>query len=721
MKHILHFVKLYKQEVFIIILSIITILVFIPIFTYLYFVSDLSSKDAIMNRNSTGVILEDRTGKPFFTFYSAHPKDFVPLSDIAENAQHAIIASEDKDFYHHPGFSIRGILRSMYLDILNRDTAFGGSTITQQLVKNALLSPEKSFLRKYQELFLSQEIERRYSKNEILEMYLNSVYFGEGAFGIEDAAMTYFGKHASQLTLAESSMLAGILPSPSALSPISGDKNAAKQHQEIVLQKMVEQGYISNEQKQQAENTELSFTNAKQDINSEAPHFALMVRDELIKEYGEQRISRSGFKVRTTLDLSDQDAAENAVSNQVARLAGDNATNGAAVVIDPKNGEILALVGSKDWFNEGFGKVNMAITPRSPGSSFKPIIYSAAFEKMLISPATILKDEPTTFAGGYKPLDYDRKFRGDVTVRRALANSLNIPAVEVMDMVGIPDGLDMAKRLGITTLKSPSDYGLSLVLGTGEVKLTELTNVYATFANEGTQYPITTILEIDDKNGQKIYNYTPTPQQVISPEVSFLITSILSDNVARAEEFGSALTISRPAAVKTGTAEDYRDALTLGYTPSLAVGVWVGNNDNTPMDQIAGSLGAAPIWRSLMETILQGTPIEKFQKPPTIVSAYICRNNGLLLHNSTATSSALLEYFLPGTEPRQYCDSDHSQPPTPQPTTQDQNLTPSPTQQQQQSPTNTPTPTVAEPTPTITLLPLSITPFFNVPGPQKKK
>lgn len=643
---------IYWKDLFLAFAAVLFLLTFIPIFTYYVFAKDLVSEKVIMNHNDSGVVLLDRYGNPFFTFYQAKHKDPVSLPEISINAQKAVIAIEDKDFYRHPGFSIKAIIRSFYLDVLSQNFAYGGSTITQQLVKNSLLSSNKDLLRKYQEIALAYELERRYSKNQILGMYLNSVYFGDGAFGIEEASETYFGKKASDLNLAEASMLAGLLPAPSKYSPLTGSLKEAKIRQEEVLKDMYEQGYISKVEMEQAKNQKLVFYNGS-DINTQAPHFALYVKDELIKKYGEEQIARSGYRVKTSLDLSKQVVAEEEVKNQVEKLAPNGATNGAAVVIDPKTGEILAMVGSYDWYDNKFGKQNMAISPRQPGSSFKPIYYVAAFEEGLITPATILQDVPTVFPINYKPKDYDGRYRGPVTVRRVLSNSLNIPSVEVLQKLGIPLALEMATRLGITTLNDPSRFGLSLALGAGEVKLVEMTDAYATFANQGIYNQPTSILDIEDKNGNVIYKYKQENESIIAPQYTFLISSILSDNNSRAEEFGNTLTISRPAAVKTGTSEDYRDAWTIGYTPSLAVGVWVGNNDNHPMDNIAGSLGAAPIWRNLMEDFLKGTSIEKFTPPSGIVYTRTCNNYGM--SSKQATSSANFEYFAEGTQPTQSC------------------------------------------------------------------
>lgn len=698
MRVILDFFKTYAQNflfAFIVVLGIIT---FGAISTYFYFAGDLVNKESILSNNDAGITLLDRNDRPFYTFYKAKRKVYIPLSEIPQNVQNAVIASEDKEFYKHPGFSVKSILRSVILNVQNKEIAYGGSTITQQLVKNVLLTSEKSFLRKYQEIILAEEIERRYSKKEILEMYLNSVYFGEGAFGVEEAAQTYFGKRAKDLDLAETSMLVGLLPSPSRLSPISGNKTLAKIRQTNVLREMYSQGYISRKDFLQAERRELNY-NYTIDINRDATHFALFVKDQLIEKYGEEQISRSGYKIKTTINLDWQNHAENVVRNQVNNLRGNNVTNGAAVVLNPKTGEILAMVGSIGWQDDKFGKMNMAITPRQVGSSFKPIVYIAGFERQIITPATILRDQPTTFPGDYKPQNYDKKFRGNVTVRKALSNSLNVPSVQVLSMVGVPAGLEMAERLGISTLTDKNNYGLSLVLGTGEIKLLELTSAYSIFANRGYKNNPVSILYIENKLGEKIYEFNPAPEQVIKSEYTFLISSILSDKKARAEVFGNTLDIPRTAAVKTGTTENYRDSLTVGYTPSLAVGAWVGNNDNIPMDNIAGSLGAAPIWKALMDKFLEGTPDEGFNVPNHVVYTNLCGDT-----LKVASMSAGMEYFAEGTEPS--CTARVQSPRS--------NLSPLPTVVNSKSPTpslsplptnlptSTPKPTVLLPTVTIT-------------------
>ncbi len=654
-------------------LAVAAFLSLIAVYTYIQFASDLSSREALVSHNDTGIKLLDSSGNLYFTFYDAKYRRHVPLSEIPQLTQQAIIAIEDRNFYSHSGVSSRAILRSALENIKAGEFAYGGSTITQQLVKNTLLKPRKYFLRKFQEMVLAWLIEARYSKEQILEMYLNTIYFGENSFGIEDGAYTYFNKPAKDLNLAQSSVLAAILPTPSKLSLFNGDLSDAKLRQELVLQKMVEQGFITSQQKKEALQEDLGLTQSISDINTVAPHFALMVRDKLIEQYGEDYIAKSGFRVKTTLNLDWQKYAEKAVAAQVAKLRVNKATNGAVVVIDPKSGEVKALVGSIDWENTRFGRVNMAISPRPPGSAFKPIVYVRAFEKGLITPVTLLRDEPTAFRNFdeekffasypnrsaaesalardpnafYSPKDYDRQYRGAVTVRRALANSLNIPAVAVLKKVGIEEALDSAKNLGITNLKEPVNYGLSLVLGAAEVQLLELTNAYGVFAAGGYRTDPAIILEITDKRGNIIYQNKPQSKQVIDSKYAFLISSILSDNNTRAEIFGNTLNISRPAAVKTGTTQDYKDALTIGYTPSLVIGAWVGNNYNQKMDGVAGSLGAAPIWKDLMETFLAGTPVEQFEPPADIVKLTTC---GLDLSFRISTSSAFTDYFDANTE-----------------------------------------------------------------------
>lgn len=648
---------LLSAGVFLVIIAFVFLL-FSPFFLYFAYARDIQNKEQLVNKTNTGLVLLDRNGNKFFSFNRAKEISYVSLSSIPKPMQQAAIAAEDKNFYTNPGFSITGMLRAAFEDVFSHQLVQGGSTITQQLVKNTLLTSQKSFLRKFQEVLLAYAITKKYSKQDILEMYLNSAYFGEGAFGVENAAETYFGIHANELDLAQSALLIGLLPAPSSYSPLSNNPAIATAHQQEVLSEMKTQGYISSDDIFSAENEQLSFASipVSQTTNTLAPHFALMVRDKLFKDYGESYVIRAGFQVKTTLDSTLQAYAQNVVARQVAALSFRNVSNGAAVILDPKTGEILAMVGSHNWDDPVNGKINMAITPRQPGSSFKPIVYGTAFEEHILTPATILHDDPTVFPGNYKPKDFDGRYRGSVTVRRALANSLNIPAVETMQDVGVPDALSMAKNMGITTLGDPSQYGLSLVLGAGEVTLLDLTDVYATFANAGIQNSPQSILQITDNTGNVLYSESRNPKSVISDGASFLISSILSDAKTRAEEFGNALNISYPAAVKTGTTEDFRDSLTMGYTPDIAVGVWVGNNDNTPMDSIAGSLGAAPIWKQLMTYELRSLPNDTFTQPSSVIAQVVCPYSYVPAASSLG-SLRYTEYFISGTEPVNPCNS----------------------------------------------------------------
>lgn len=655
-----------KKQLLILASLIVGTLILTAVLTIVIFAASLSSKESIMNRNKTGLILLDRNNKELYRFYNAHSDTYVPLGDIAQVAREAVIAAEDSGFYEHPGFSIGGIANAIYENIRPGGNDRGGSTLTQQLAKNALLSEDRNVLRKYQELILSLEIERRYTKEEILEMYLNSAYFGEGAFGIEDAARAYFNKAAKELSIAEASMLAGLLPAPSAYSPISGNREYATQRQNYVLGRMQEEGYITETESTAALAQQLTYNPQNPDSGLKAPHFALMVKEELEERYGEETIARSGYRVTTTLNLDWQQKAEGALGSQLDRLAASRASNGSVVAVDPKTGEVLVLVGSRDWNNQEFGKVNMAIAPRQPGSSFKPLVYAAGIENRIFTAATILPDRPKDF-GGYRPQNYDGGYRGDVSIRRALANSLNIPAVEALQRIGISEVITTAQELGITTLtEGPQGYGPSLALGTGAVRLTELTNAYATLADNGTRHDMRTVLSIEDKNSRIIHRSTPSERSAISSATAYIISSILSDNNARAEVFGSSLTLAdrRPAAVKTGTTDDYRDALTVGYTPGLAVGVWIGNNDNTPMSAVAGSVGSAPIWRQLMQELLAGQPHQEFVRPVGVVAQQVCFGTGAIAE--TPGSNTYTEYFRAGNVPVERCNAAQQAPEQPE-------------------------------------------------------
>lgn len=624
-----------------------------PLLTYIYFARDISDPERLMNRSNTGIVLLDRHNKPFYSFGRAQHHTIVPLKQISDYTEKALLASEDKNFYHHSGFSIGSMLGALYANIISADpTAYGGSTLTQQLAKNTLLSSNQNFLRKYQELSIAIAIEQNYSKDEILELYLNSVYFGEGAFGIRDAARTYFNTTPQNLTLAQSALLIGVLPAPSAYSPITGSAKLAKERQNTVLSRMQKNGMITTAQQKAAAATKLSYAPPRDPLNNGAPHFAQMVLNELYERYGEEKVTRSGYQVATGLDLEWQKRATDAVAARLPYIQQGGGSNAGVVAIDPRNGQIRVLVGSVDWNNKDFGEVNMATTARQPGSSFKPIYYTEALRRRLITPATILKDQATTFEGGYAPHNYDFRFRGDITVRNALAQSLNIPAVEVMEKLGISNAVAAAKHMGISTLKNSNQYGLSLALGAAETKLVDMTNAYAAFAHQGNQFTPTAITRIKDKYDDTIYTANTQNKQVTSKEAAFLISDILSDDAARAPTFGSNLNIyGRDVAVKTGTTDDSRDAWTIGYTPQISVGVWVGNNDNRVMSA-GGSGMAGPIWMNTLQAILEGVDNQPFTKPAGVEQLLICANG---LRATKQGSGVFQEYFITGTGPTQSC------------------------------------------------------------------
>ncbi|MFZ1812356.1 MAG: PBP1A family penicillin-binding protein [Candidatus Saccharimonadales bacterium] len=646
-----------RGKLLVIAVPVLLTLVIIPIVTYVVLARDIADPERLMNRNNTGIELLSTNGDVLYSTGTSAPLKRVPLSDISSYARDALISSEDKDFYRHSGVSLKGLVAALYANFSSRDaTAYGGSTITQQLVKNKLLTSNKTFFRKYQEVAMAVAVDRQYSKDEILEMYINSVYFGEGAFGIDEAAHRYFGVSAKALSLAQASMLIGLLPAPSAYSPISGDATAAKKQQERVLRRLVEDKKISETDKAAALAVTLQYSAAQEKKPTIAPHFIEMTLAELEQRYGEEAVKRSGYRVTTTLDASWQKEAESIVSAQTAINSRGGGRNAALVAIDPKNGEIRSLVGSADYTNQTWGKYNIATASRQPGSTFKPIYFAEALTQRLITPSTILRDEATDFGGGYKPTNFDFKYRGDMTVRNALAQSINIPALKVMQKLGIDASVETAQRMGLTTIKKDNNYGLSLAIGSAEVTPLAITNAYATLAAGGMMNDTTTIRSIEDKYGDTIYRHAPQPRRVQSEQAAYLISNILSDNTARAPSFGSSLTISgRSVAVKTGSTNDNRDAWTIGYTPSIAVGVWVGNNENEPMTA-GGAPMAGPIWRKSMTAFLGDSTHEEFIRPGGIVEVSVCRNNGLrATGNATNTYK---EVFLSGTVPTESCTGD---------------------------------------------------------------
>lgn len=645
-----------KKKFLIIGAPILAFLILTPLITYIYYYNDIADQERLMNRNNTGIVLTDKNGDVFYETGRAQHREMVKLADISDNVEKAVIAAEDKDFYKHEGFSITGIGRAIYNGLNAGGIAGGGSTITQQLAKMALLSENQNFLRKYQELAISVAIEQRYSKDQILEMYLNTAFFGGSIFGIEEAAKAYFNKSPKDLTLAESSMLIGILPAPNAYSPTLGNPEYAKERQGTVLKRMVDNGYITSADRTAILAEQLTYAPMSETEDSVAPHFVQMVMDELYEKYGEQTVVRSGYQVRTTLDLALQKQLNENIKKHISYIERNGGSNASGVAIDPKTGQVLALAGSADWNNETWGKVNMVTTPRQPGSSFKSIYYARALADGTINPATIIADVPTDF-NGYKPQNANRGFSGDVTVRSALARSLNIPAVKIMEKIGINTAIEQANEMGISTIDKNTNYGLSLALGSAEASLLQMTNAYAAFANQGEQFNTTFLKQVNNKYGDNIFKENGTSKKVISAEGAYLVSSILSDKVARAPTFGSSLTVpGKTAAVKTGTTDDQRDAWTIGYTPELAVGVWVGNNDNATMLN-GGSGMAGPIWVNTMNEALRGRQDIQFPVPAGIVQRSVCPNGGLANRSGYGTYT---ESFLSWNLPTKSCTPEKS-------------------------------------------------------------
>jgi penicillin-binding protein 1A len=636
---------------------IFVVALIIPLLTYAYFALTMGDIEHLMNRNNTGVVLKDIHGEVFYSTGNAEHRPLVPLNQISPYVKNALVASEDRNFYQHNGISLLSTLRAVYGYVFSGGGEFGGSTLTQQLAKMTLLSSDRGLLRQYQAFSVALAIESRYSKDEILEMYLNAAYFGNNSFGIEQAAKNYFNKKPADLTLAESAMLIGLLPAPSTYSPITGDAALAAGRQAEVLKRMVRENMITEQQRTVAIADKLSYQPAAV-IKNDAPHFTEMALKELYDKYGEEVVERSGYQVTTTLDLSLQRSAVESVAKQMPYIQRMGGSNTGLVAIDPRSGEIRALVGSADYQNPQWGKVNMAITKRQPGSTFKPIYYSAALAEGMITPSTIIKDEPINI-NGYSPHNATRRYYGDVTVRQALSRSLNIPSVKILQKYGVKNAVDTARKLGITTLGDPSQYGLSLAIGSAEVPLEEMTNAYTTFANGGNLHENTTIQSIQDKYSKTTFTHQPTSTQVLSTQGAYLISSILSDANSRSFMFGTSLNVgSKTVAVKTGTTDDNRDAWAIGYTPAIVVGVWVGNNDNTIMKS-GGADMAGPIWRSTMATAI-GDTNPSFTMPDGIVTRQVCYGTGALA--LSAGTNTYSEVFLASALPTESCNGVNPKP-----------------------------------------------------------
>jgi 1A family penicillin-binding protein len=582
----------------------------------------------------------DRTGKELlFDVHRDIRRTIVPLSEISINIQNATIAIEDDRFYQHIGIEPTAILRAVLvnLGLWEGYSGQGGSTITQQVIKMALLTSEKTITRKVKEWILAIRLEQAMSKEQILALYLNEAPYGGNIYGVEEAAMAFFGKHAKDVTIAEAAYLAALPQAPTLYSPFGSNRALLEKRKNLILDRMMELGMITQDE----------YVAAKQDVVAfipptergiRAPHFVMYVREQLARKYGEEVLNEGGLRVVTTLDLKLQEKAEELVKKHALENEKKyRASNAALVAINPKTGEILAMVGSRDYFDPKVdGNYNIATANRQPGSAFKPFVYAAGME-MGYTPQTRLFDVPTQFSTRcdafgnpqgsatekdcYMPRNYDERYRGPMTIKDALAQSVNVPAVKMLYLVGIDRALDFARRFGITTLVDKSRYGLTLVLGGGEVSLLELTSAYGVFATEGERFPYQSILRVEDHFGTVLEEYTPQGERIIDPEIARNISDILSDNVARTPAFGNRSFLyfpDRQVAVKTGTTNDYRDAWIIGYTPSLVVGAWAGNNDNSAMEKRVAGFIVAPLWNEFFLEAFKTIPNERFTPPSPI-------------------------------------------------------------------------------------------------------
>ena len=617
---------------------------FCLLFFYIYFLADLPSPRSLATVPvPLTTHIRARNGTELYKVYKDQNRTLVRLDDIPLHFRQAILAIEDANFYSHNGFYLPGTVRAAYRTLTNQGVE-GGSTITQQLVKTSLLTPERTFRRKVRELLLALAIETLYTKDQILEMYLNRVSFGGTAFGAEEAAQTYFGKSVKDLDLSQSSLLAGLPASPTTYSPFGAHPELAKSRQKEVLRRMVESGYIVWEEAESASSEDLQFSPPKTGIL--APHFVMYIKSLLAQKYGAAAVEQGGLDVTTSLDLSVQETAQKIVTDETAKIAYLHVGNGAALVTNPKTGEILAMVGSRDYFDvKHDGAVNVTAALRQPGSSIKPVNYSLAFSRGF-TPASTIDDSPITYrvpgSPPYSPVNYDGRYHGRVTLRTALGSSYNIPAVKLLSANGVNNMLDLGQKMGINSWTDRSRFGLSLTLGGGEVTMLDMSVAYGTLANYGSRVDLHPILSVKNSQGKILEEFeSPSPQSVLDPKTAFIVTDILADNAARTPAFGprSLLVIpGQTVAVKTGTTNNLRDNWTLGYTRDRLVAVWVGNNDNTPMSYVAsGVTGASPIWNKIMSALLKDSPSSGFSPPSGLARLTTC--------------SGRSDYFPAGTTP----------------------------------------------------------------------
>lgn len=663
----------------IIILSVLA--VFFLLFFYIFY--NLPNPYQLKNFQATPLSTEilDRNGKVLYEIYKNQNRTPVKLKDIPSYIGKATISIEDKDFYRHGGIDLLGGVFRAVRDTLLTQNVQGGSTITQQLIKTSLLTPERTIRRKIREIILAVWTDKIYSKDQILEMYLNQVPYGGSAYGIEQASQMYFNKPAAKLTLNEASFLAGLPQAPSLYSPyLNPELSIARKN--TVLKKMLEQNLIDK-------NTYDKTINQKLDIKPpqniiKAPNFVFYVKGILEEKYGADVVEEGGLKVTTTLDLDIQQNAEKTLKDELEKIKDLNVSNGAVLVTRPPTGEILAMLGSVDYFASPSGAFNVTTALRQPGSSIKPLNYAIGIDRKLVTAATVFIDSPTCFTAGgqpqaYCPVNYDGKFHGPTALRFSLGNSYNIPAVKMLADNGVKNFVASASAFTITSFTNPENYGLSLTLGGGEVRMTEMAQAFSAFANRGTPKKLIEILKVEDKFGKTLFKYenpnfvadvkkpmsapnslSITGQKAVSPETAFIISHILLDDNARSAAFGAGSFLVVPGhavSVKTGTTDDKRDNWTIGYTPNFLTVVWVGNNNNTPMNPFltSGITGAAPIWNKIMKDVLKQQPDLWPVKPDTVVGRQVCWDSGDLMvkkDDGTESCQPRFEYFIAGTEPK---------------------------------------------------------------------
>lgn len=672
-----------KNKVIVLTILVIILVALFATGIYFFIFKDLPSASSLRNLKAIpfSTHMYDRNGKLLYEIYRDQNRTPVKIKDLKPYIYQSSIAIEDKDFYRHQGVSLTsGILRSIK-ELILRQTLQGGSTITQQLVKNALLTSERTLQRKIKEMILAITVERQFSKQEILEMYINQVPYGGSAYGIEEAAKAFFGKQAKDLLLQEAALLAALPQAPSRYSPYINLDLTRKRRNEVI-QKMHEQKYITDQQKKTAIASPVVVIPLRTTIH--APHFVFYVKSLLEKEYGVDLVEQGGLKVTTTLDLDTQEKTEQILKEEIEKIQYLDVGNGALLVTRPPTGEILAMVGSVDYYATASGTFNVTTALRQPGSSIKPLNYAMGIDRKLVTAGTVFLDIPTCFTaegqpGSYCPVNYDGQFHGPSQLRFALGNSFNIPAVKMLAVNGVKEFIASASAFTITSFEDPKQYGLSLTLGGGEVRMTEMAQAFSTFANQGVPRKLNHILKVEDRFGKVLYtfkdpNFTPDVKKalpapsslsipgkrVLSRDASYIISHILLDDNARSGSFGAGSLLVIPGkavSVKTGTTDNKKDNWTIGYTPNFLAAVWVGNNDNTPMNPYlaSGVTGAAPIWNRVMRMLLKNQPDLWPVKPENVIGKQICNDSGGEMTkegDGKESCSARYEYFIKGTEPR---------------------------------------------------------------------